>query len=120
MSKHDEGRRGDAAGDEPPAAISRRDFLRLAGVAAAAGVATMPGVREARAEDAQAFDLEVDVVVVGSGAAGSVAALAAHEAGAKVALLEKAGSSEGNTEAKEALAKVTSLVESTHATGPEC
>jgi hypothetical protein len=34
-----------------------------------------------------------------------------------VALLEKAGSSEGNTEAKEALTKVTSLVESTHAAG---
>jgi hypothetical protein len=34
-----------------------------------------------------------------------------------VALLEKAGSSEGNTEAKEAFAKVTSLVESTHAAG---
>ncbi|HEY2772753.1 MAG TPA: FAD-dependent oxidoreductase [Candidatus Binatia bacterium] len=82
-----------AAGGAPPArpGISRRDFLRLAGVAAAgAGAATLPGVREARAADKLKFDQEVDVVVVGSGAAGSVAALFAHEAGASVALVEKA------------------------------
>ncbi|HXC49662.1 MAG TPA: FAD-dependent oxidoreductase [Candidatus Limnocylindrales bacterium] len=71
--------------------VSRREFLRLAGVAAAAaGATTLPGVRDARAEDAPKFDMEVDVVVVGSGAAGSVAAIFAHEAGAKVALVEKA------------------------------
>jgi 3-oxosteroid 1-dehydrogenase len=69
-------------------AISRRDFLRLAGVAAA-GAAVVPGVREASAAP-PTFDLEVDVVVVGSGAAGAVAAITAHEAGAKVALVEKA------------------------------
>src|SRR6185369_2179179 len=69
--------------------VSRREFLRLAGVAAAAaGATTLPGVRDARAEDAPKFDMEVDVVVVGSGAAGSVAAIFAHEAGAKVALVE--------------------------------
>jgi L-aspartate oxidase len=38
-----------------------------------------------------------DVVVVGAGAAGSVAALAAAEAGASVALLAKAGLQESNT-----------------------
>ena len=71
--------------------ISRRDFLRLAGVAAAsAGAASIPGVREARADDKPKFDIEVDVVVVGSGAAGAVAAVLAHEAGASVALVEKA------------------------------
>ncbi len=71
--------------------VSRREFLRLAGVAAAAaGATTLPGVRDAHAEDAPKFDMEVDVVVVGSGAAGSVAAIFAHEAGAKVALVEKA------------------------------
>lgn len=68
--------------------ISRRDFLRLAGVAA--GAAALPGVCEARAADKLAFDIEVDVAVVGSGAAGAVAAVLAHEAGAKVVLLEKA------------------------------
>jgi len=71
--------------------ISRRDFLRLAGVAAAgAGVASIPGVREASAADNAKFDLEVDVVAVGSGAAGAVAAVMAHEAGATVVLVEKA------------------------------
>jgi len=71
--------------------ISRRDFLRLAGVAAAgAGVASIPGVREASAADNAKFDVEVDVVAVGSGAAGAVAAVMAHEAGATVVLVEKA------------------------------
>ncbi|MFN2427264.1 MAG: FAD-dependent oxidoreductase, partial [Candidatus Binatia bacterium] len=75
----------------PRPRISRRDFLRLAGVTAAgAGVASLPGVREASAADTAKFDLEVDVVVVGSGAAGAVAAIIADEAGASVALVEKA------------------------------
>jgi succinate dehydrogenase/fumarate reductase flavoprotein subunit len=35
------------------------------------------------------FDVEVDVVVVGSGYAGSVAAIEAHDKGARVLLAEK-------------------------------
>jgi 3-oxosteroid 1-dehydrogenase len=78
-----------AHGDKPR--VSRRDFLRLAGVAAAAG-ATSPamGLGTAVAAVNETFDHEVDVAVVGSGAAGAVAAIFAHEAGAKTVLVEKA------------------------------
>lgn len=41
------------------------------------------------AKDDIAFDLETDVVVVGYGAAGAVAAIEAHDAGAEVMILEK-------------------------------
>ena len=38
----------------------------------------------------EVWDVETDVVVVGFGAAGMATAVTAHEAGAKVVLLEKA------------------------------
>ncbi|MGE3540931.1 MAG: FAD-dependent oxidoreductase, partial [Candidatus Tectimicrobiota bacterium] len=46
-----------------------------------------------------AWDREADVVVVGFGAAGAAAAITAHDAGARVILLEKApeGQEGGNT-----------------------
>lgn len=43
------------------------------------------------------FDTEVDVLIVGAGGAGLVAALAAHEAGASVAVVEKYDRAGGNT-----------------------
>ena len=43
-----------------------------------------------RAEPPSTWDLTVDVIVVGAGYAGCVAAIAAHDAGAGVRLLEKA------------------------------
>ena len=46
---------------------------------------------------AQKWQLEVDVVVIGSGAAGAVAALAAHAGKAKVAVLEKSDRFGGTT-----------------------
>src|SRR5690349_2212774 len=46
---------------------------------------------------AQKWQLEVDVVVIGSGAAGAVAALAAHAGKAKVAVLEKTDKFGGTT-----------------------
>lgn len=85
MSDHSE-EKPSGRGSRP--GISRRDFLRLAGVAA--GAAALPGVREAAASEKLTFNLEADVIVVGSGAAGAVAAVFAHDAGAKVVLVEKA------------------------------
>ncbi|MGP9819446.1 FAD-dependent oxidoreductase [Salinarimonas sp. NSM] len=52
---------------------------------------------EASSEAGRAPDLTVDVLVVGAGGAGLVAALAAAEAGAEVAVLEKGERLAGNT-----------------------
>jgi succinate dehydrogenase/fumarate reductase flavoprotein subunit len=41
--------------------------------------------------------IETDVLIIGSGGAGLIAALAAHQAGAKVALIEKAAKAGGTT-----------------------
>ena len=84
----------------PP--FSRRDFLQLAGAAGAAAGAAACGVTvlapdDARAADVPQFDLETDVAVVGSGAAGAVAALYAAENGAQVVVLEKAPIAGGTT-----------------------
>ncbi len=70
--------------------VSRREFLRLAGAGAASlaatGCATLPWDHDAR----RRFDHEVDVAVVGGGAAGPIAAITAAAAGASACLLEKA------------------------------
>jgi succinate dehydrogenase/fumarate reductase flavoprotein subunit len=81
--------------------VSRRDFLGLAGAAGAALAASASATLAAAPAGAQAlvFDREIDVVVVGTGAAGAIAALYAHERGAQVMLLEK-GPVFGGTTAK--------------------
>ena len=86
---------------ERASGVSRRDFLGLAGAAGAALAASACAAVGAQPGDAgePAFDRETDVVVVGSGAAGAVAALYAHERGAQVLLLEK-GPVFGGTTAK--------------------
>ena len=48
-------------------------------------------------EEGQVWDLEVDVLVVGAGACGMAAAIAAHDAGAQVAILEKRERPGGNS-----------------------
>ena len=87
--------------------ISRRSFVYASGAVAAAGALTL--AKEALAEegtsstityaDTVAWDTEYDVVVIGWGGAGSVAAITAAENGARVLLTEKApeGEAGGNT-----------------------
>lgn len=48
-------------------------------------------------DDSKTWDKEVDVAVVGYGLAGAVSAIAAHDAGAKVLLLEKQRHPGGNS-----------------------
>jgi succinate dehydrogenase/fumarate reductase flavoprotein subunit len=66
--------------------VSRRDLFQSA---SAAGVAVAIGSPEsAAAQDAGKWDREADVVVIGAGAMGLPAAIAAREAGASVILVE--------------------------------
>ena len=77
--------------------ITRRQLVQGAALGASVGIVASAGV--ALADEAQAFDEEYDVVVLGMGAAGMCAAIAAYEEGAKVLLCEKApeGAVSGNT-----------------------
>src|SRR6266853_105377 len=72
--------------DRPAAAIDRRSFLASGAAVGAAAIAEMPA---AQAAEAIAWDREVDVVVIGAGAGGLVAAIAAREKGASVLIVEK-------------------------------
>lgn len=64
---------------------TRRNFLAAAALSAAA----MPGAAALASTKTSAPDEAFDVVVVGSGVAGTVAAITAAEAGARVLLIEK-------------------------------
>jgi urocanate reductase len=66
---------------------SRRDFLRSSAAAGVGGAAALAG-RDAAAADIK-WDREVDVVVIGAGASGLPAAIAARDGGASVMLLEQ-------------------------------
>ena len=79
--------------DEANKGLSRRDFVKRAaaglGAVALAGAATdAAGARPA--DRARKWDERADVVVLGTGAAGLVTAIVAHDLGAKVLILEKA------------------------------
>lgn len=50
-----------------------------------------------QAADNQHWDMEVDVLIVGAGACGLAAAIAAHDEGANVAILEKRDRPGGNS-----------------------
>jgi urocanate reductase len=66
------------------AAFDRRSFL-----ASGAAVVAIGEVPAAQAAEAIAWDREADVVVIGAGAGGLVAAIAAREKGASVLIVEK-------------------------------
>lgn len=80
--------------------MSRREFVRktLMGAAAVSGAGVLAGCKAAKAPGVpDKWDKEVDVVVVGLGGAGALAALTAHDAGAKVLVLEKLPGPGGST-----------------------
>ncbi|MEE8717196.1 MAG: FAD-dependent oxidoreductase [Coriobacteriales bacterium] len=80
--------------------VTRRSFVSAAGVAAlATGVVGHSAVAHAAEGNGQSFDETYDVVVVGYGFAGAMAAIAASDEGAKVLLCDSApeGEEGGNS-----------------------
>ena len=79
--------------------LSRRNFIRTTAVGVSA--AALAGLTEKPARAAALpklkWDKEADVVVLGCGGAGTVAAVTAHDAGAKVIVIEKAPEGGGNS-----------------------
>ena len=74
-------------------ALSRRDFIRKTAVGM--GTTAMVGLsaRSAGSQElgpAPKWENETDVLIVGTGFAGLASAITAHDAGAKVLILEKA------------------------------
>ena len=81
-------------------AAARRRFLRGLTVGVGAAAVGRWATAEARilsAHEVRKWDEVADVVVIGYGAAGANAAIAAHDAGAKVLLLEKMSAGGGNS-----------------------
>ena len=76
--------------------VSRRSFITGAGSALATAVVAVAGIPDSAASGENEnrvpskWEYDADVVIVGYGGAGSVAAITAHDAGAKVLILEKA------------------------------
>lgn len=69
----------------------------LAGTAGAAGFGLLGAMPALAAGEVTRWDAETDVLVVGTGAAGSAAAIFAHTAGARVLMVEKADYYGGTT-----------------------
>lgn len=70
--------------------ISRRGFMRSAVIGAGALTLTGFGAKSASAAILpKKWDKEADVVIIGCGGSGAAAAIEAHDAGAKVLILEK-------------------------------
>jgi len=80
--------------------VSRRDFVKGLAIAGAmtAAAGTLAGCKKETASSLpQKWDEKVDVLIVGSGAAGLSAAVMAKDAGADVLVLEKMSFMGGNT-----------------------
>jgi succinate dehydrogenase/fumarate reductase flavoprotein subunit len=78
--------------------VTRRSLIKGAAIGAGAIALTGFGAREVKAvPPPKKWDKVTDVVIVGSGFAGLAAALTAHEAGAKVIVLEKMRTHGGNS-----------------------
>jgi hypothetical protein len=75
--------------DLPLDSFTRRNFLRRGAVAGIGSAAALTGLTACERGESQHWDLEFDVVVIGSGAAGLPAAIAARDNGASVLLVEK-------------------------------
>lgn len=77
--------------------MTKRRFLKGAGLAGAALLAGS-GLKKAEAASVpKKWDKEVDVVVIGFGGTGAAAAIEAHDAGARVLILEKMPVAGGST-----------------------
>jgi hypothetical protein len=84
---------------DPRLRVSRRGFLQASGVGAATvagGFGVVP-YTASRAAAQQAWDIESDVVVVGSGGAAFAAAITARASGAEVVMFEKGAYAGGTT-----------------------
>ena len=88
---------------------NRRDFLKLAGAAAAAITSAAAAHAGVPASSVAKFDDEYDVVIIGSGFAGMACALKAGQAGKKVLTSKKCRLSAATPQS----AAATSLARST-------
>lgn len=76
--------------------ISRRNFMKMGATGALALAASSANAGVLEAKDIK-FDEEYDVIVIGTGFAGSMATLQALKRGKKVLMIEKMGRSGGNS-----------------------
>lgn len=83
------------SGKESSKGLNRRDFVKTTAIGA--GALTLGSFGLKKSAHAMSWDNEVDVVVIGAGAAGFAASIAAAEKGASVVLLEKLGIIGGNS-----------------------
>jgi 3-oxosteroid 1-dehydrogenase len=78
---------------ETESSLSRRDFIQTTAVGIGTTAIVALGTNEAKAispSQVSQWDHEADVVILGTGFAGQVSAIIAHDAGASVLMLEKA------------------------------